>query len=219
MLSLTVEQRSWMHRLPVWLKLLLLCLFTLVLWPLEDWRLLLASCLPVAVLYFSAGRSFAKLGAQRLKPVVYLVAIIFIYQIVTGRIEEGLAICLKIIATVSLANLVTMTSRLDDMMAVIETLAKPFYALGLPPRALGFAMGLVIRFTPLFLQRGIQLNHAWRARSPRRTSPRLLVPLALSAIDDADRVAEALKARGGLQNIKAKEIQSDSASQTRADKM
>nr|WP_321457859.1 energy-coupling factor transporter transmembrane component T [uncultured Cohaesibacter sp.] len=205
MLSLTVEQRSWMHALPVWAKLGLLCLFTLVLWPLNDWRLLLAANVPVVMLYLSAGRYFAKTGAKRLKPVLYLIAIIFAYQVATWRIEDGLAICFKLVATVSLANLVTMTSRLDDMMAVIETLAKPFYTFGLPPRALGFAMGLVIRFTPLFLQRGMQLNQAWRARSPKKTSPRLLVPLALSAIDDADRVAEAIRARGGLQSTKNNE--------------
>nr|WP_321463134.1 energy-coupling factor transporter transmembrane component T [uncultured Cohaesibacter sp.] len=211
MLSLTVEQKSWMHGLPVWLKLGLLCLFTLLVWPLHDWRLLLAANIPVLILYLSAGRTFVKLGGQRLKPLLYLIAIIFIYQVVTGRVEEGLAICFKIIGTVSLANLVTMTSRLDDMMAVIETLAKPFYFLGLPPRALGFAMGLVIRFTPLFLQRGMQLNQAWRARSAKRTSPRLLVPLALSAIDDADRVAEALSARGGLHKKKTTKSLSESA--------
>ena len=171
MLSLTVEQRSWMHHWPVWLKLSILCLFTLVLWPLNDWRVLLGANVPVVLLYLSAGKSFTKLGAQRLKPLLYLIAIIFAYQVVTVQIEEGLAICFKLVATVSLANLVTMTSRLDDMMAVIETLAKPFYALGLPPRALGFAMGLVIRFTPLFLQRGLQLNQAWRARSPKKNEP------------------------------------------------
>ncbi|WP_319484236.1 energy-coupling factor transporter transmembrane component T [uncultured Cohaesibacter sp.] len=217
MLSLTVEQRSWMHGWPVSAKLVILCLFTLVLWPLNDWHLLFAANLPVVALYLSAGRSFSKAGAQRLKPLVYLIAIIFAYQLVTGRVEEGLAICFKLVATVSLANLVTMTSRLDDMMAVIETLAKPFHFLGLPPRALGFAMGLVIRFTPLFLQRGSQLNQAWRARSPKRTSPRLLVPLALSAIDDADRVAEALRARGGLQQEKRTKSQSESAPEMRTE--
>ena len=59
-------------------------------------------------------------------------------------------------------------------------------------------MGLVIRFTPVFTAKGKLLNEAWRARSPKRANHRLLVPLALSALDDADRVADAIKARGGL---------------------
>ncbi|PLW78351.1 energy-coupling factor transporter transmembrane component T family protein [Cohaesibacter celericrescens] len=198
MLSLTVETKSWMHKLPVPLKLGLLCLATLLMLPVTNWMIALAAMATVAALYLTAGWAFAQVGITRLKPLVYLVGLIFIYHVVTGRIEEGLTISLKLFAMVSLANLVTMTSRLDDMMAVVETLSKPLHRVGLPPRTLGLAMGLVIRFTPVFLKKGELLNEAWRARSAKRASPRLLVPLALGALDDADYVADALRARGGL---------------------
>ena len=38
----------------------------------------------------------------------------------------------------------------------------------------------------------------WRARSPRRPGWQILMPVTLLAIDDAEHVAEALRARGGL---------------------
>lgn len=198
MLSLTIEQRSWLHGVSVPLKLFLMCAFTLVMLPVTDWRLALGALVVVILLYGSAGIVVARIGLSRLRPLFYLLAAIFLYYVVTDRFLEGIAICSKLMAAVGLANLVTMTSRLDDMMAVVETLSKPLHHLGLPPRALGFAMGLVIRFTPIFLQKGALLGEAWRARNPKRTSPRLLVPLALGALDDADRVADALRARGGL---------------------
>ena len=41
------------------------------------------------------------------------------------------------------------------------------------------------------------LRESWRARSPRRPGWRILLPATLAALDDADHVAEALRARGG----------------------
>ena len=198
MLSLTVETKSWLHKVSVPLKLAILCVLTLVIMPLARWEPALAASFAVFLLYLSAGWRFAKIGASRLKPIAYLLAVIFLYHVVTSRTDAGLAICLKLFAAVGLANLVTMTSRLDDMMQVVETLTKPLKFIGLPPRAFGFATGLVVRFTPVFTAKGKILNEAWRARSPKRASPRLLVPLALGALDDAERVADAIKARGGL---------------------
>ncbi|SNY92655.1 biotin transport system permease protein [Cohaesibacter sp. ES.047] len=198
MLSLTVNEKTWLHGISVPLKLGLLAIITLLMLPINGWLSASLLTLIVAGLYLSAGMAFARAGLKHLRPLVWLLGLIFLYHVVTDRAEEGFAICLKIFAMVGLANLVTMSSRLDDMMAVVDWLSRPFYRFGLPPRAMGLAMGLVIRFTPVFLQKAGLLNEAWRARRPRGTSPRVIVPLALGALDDADRVADALRARGGL---------------------
>ena len=91
-----------------------------------------------------------------------------------------------------------MTTPLQGMIAVLERLAAPFARLGLKPHVLAVSIALVIRFTPVLLARAERLAEAWRARSPRRPGWRVVVPLALGAIDDAEQVAEALRARGGL---------------------
>ena len=57
---------------------------------------------------------------------------------------------------------------------------------------------LMVRFIPVLQGRFAQLGLAWRARSRRRPGPRLIAPLSLSLLDDADHLAEALRARGGL---------------------
>jgi biotin transport system permease protein len=56
----------------------------------------------------------------------------------------------------------------------------------------------VIRFTPVLASKGAQLAQSWRARSAKRLSWRIVMPMTLLAIDDAEYVAEALKARGGV---------------------
>jgi biotin transport system permease protein len=62
---------------------------------------------------------------------------------------------------------------------------------------LALAFALVIRFIPVMLDHLTRITDAWSARSPRRPRWRVLVPATLAALDDADRAAEALRARGG----------------------
>ena len=61
------------------------------------------------------------------------------------------------------------------------------------------AMALVVRFVPVLAAKGQALAMAWRARSQRPPGWRIIVPFAVTAIDDAEHVAEALRARGGMQ--------------------
>jgi biotin transport system permease protein len=70
--------------------------------------------------------------------------------------------------------------------------------LGLSPKVLAVSVALVVRFTPVLMDKVTQLMQAWRARSARRANWRVVLPAVLIALDDADHVAEALRARGGL---------------------
>jgi biotin transport system permease protein len=99
---------------------------------------------------------------------------------------------------VALANLVTMTTTLDAMMAVVRRLLSPFSRLGLNLTAIELAAAMVIRFTPVLTQKGSALALAWRARSRKRAGWRVIMPFLVLALDDADHVADALRARGGF---------------------
>lgn len=198
MIALTSPIETVFHRIPAGLKLGFLCLFTLFLF-LNDAALIrsTAACL-VGLLYLSGGMRFAVEGIKHLKPIFFFVAIIAIWHIVTATMGEGIGIVLLLIAAVGMANLVTMTTRLDDMLAVLHWLTWPLRKLGVNTRALELAIAMVIRFTPVLMQKGSALVEAWRSRSPRRPGWRIIVPLVLLAIDDAEHVSEALRARGGV---------------------
>ena len=88
-----------------------------------------------------------------------------------------------------------MTSRLDEMIALIERLVKPLKLIGIDLSFLGLAFGLMIRSVPNFPEIGKRLNLSWRSRSLKRPSWRIVFPLVCSALDDADHIAEAIKAR------------------------
>jgi biotin transport system permease protein len=83
----------------------------------------------------------------------------------------------------------------------VTKVTKPLRWLGLNSRVLELAIALVIRLTPVLVERGGQLTQAWKARSRNAPNWRIILPFTVLALDDADRVAEALRARGGFNNM------------------
>lgn len=198
MLTLTCPIETRLHRVAPGPKLLTLAVVSLCLFQMQNLWLIGAVCLAVAGVYLAFGLRFAGYGARMLRPLWPFVVILGLWHGWLGEMAAGVAIAGKMLAAVALANLVTMTSKLEDMIALVERLAAPLARIGLSPRVLAVAMGLVIRFTPVLMDKAALLGQAWRARSPRRVNWRIMLPVSLMALDDADRVAEAIRARGGL---------------------
>lgn len=198
MLSLTLERQSWAHRLPVGWKLAALFTLTLFVFPIENIAFLTLGIGGVGLLCASLGRVGFTASLRALRPILWFAVIILTFHLLVGRIGQGLGIVLRMLLLVGAANFVTMTSRLSDMMNWVTWALSPLRRLGVPPERIALAFALVIRFTPVLGQRGVQLAEAWRARSARRVGIRIVAPLAVSALDDADHVAEALRARGGV---------------------
>lgn len=200
MIALTSPVETPYHRLPAGLKLAALCLFTFAIFLAEGLALHLAGLALVAGLYLVGGLRFARAGVAMLRVLVPFLVIIALWHGLTGAFAEGTMLALRLLAAVGLANLVTMTTRLDDMIGVLRWLTAPVRRFGVRTGALELAIALVVRFTPVLAEKGGLLAEAWRARSPRRPGWRIVAPFALLAIDDADHVAEALRARGGVRN-------------------
>ncbi|MBN8630090.1 MAG: energy-coupling factor transporter transmembrane protein EcfT [Rhodobacterales bacterium] len=196
MLTLTSPVETWAHRRPAGLKLATLAVATTGLFLLGSPVPLAAALAATAGLYLTGGGRFAQTGLRQLVPLWPFVLIVGAWHLWTGDVTGGVAILLRMVTAVALANFVTMTTRLSDMLAVFERLARPLAPI-LPPRRLALAFALVIRFIPVMLERMGQIRQSWSARSQRAARWRVMVPATLAALDDADRVAEALRARGG----------------------
>lgn len=196
MLTLTSPHRTWAHGVPAPAKLATLCLWTVLVLHLTGLWLVLAAA-AVLFLIASGGWAFALTWAVMLRPLWPFAAIALLWHLWIGQPLAAAPVILRMGATVGLANAVTMTTQLAEIIAVVTWLARPLRALGLSPKILGLSVALVIRFLPVMLLRFTQITEAWRMRSPRKPGWRVLVPTLLAALDDADRVAEALRARGG----------------------
>lgn len=197
MLTLTSTRDIWANRLPAGPKLLALACGTVVLFAFRTPLPLIIAALAVAALLASGGRVFAVESLRMLRPLWPFVLIVGLWHLATQDLSGGAVVLLRMGTAVAAANFVTMTTRLSDMLAVIERLLAPLAALGLRPRPLALALALLIRFVPVMLARVADITLAFRARSPRRAGWRILMPATLAALDDAERVADALRARGG----------------------
>ena len=196
MLTLTSPQITWAHPLPAGAKMAALCIWTAVLFQLTLPALAIAA-VATAALPLSCGIRFAVTSARLLRPLWPFVVIVALWHLWLDDTASGAAIILRLLTAVAAANFVTMTTRLTDMITVIAWLARPLAALGLSPRLLALAVALVIRFIPVMLTRTQTIRESWRARASSRPGWRILIPVLLAALDDAEHVADALRARGG----------------------
>lgn len=198
MLTLTSPVETPLHRWPAWVKLLLVAAGTMLalqVTTLWGTALLLAALTGV---YLAQGGAFARAGWRQVRGLWVVVLVILLWHGLSGAWVAGTIVTGRMVFALALATLATMTTRLDAILAVAERLLAPLARLGLSPRAVALAMALTIRFTPVLLDKATLLMQAWRARSARRPGARVVLPLTLLALDDAERVAEALRARGGL---------------------
>lgn len=198
MISLTSPVRTRAHDWPAAAKLAALVAATVVLASAQGLAFHTGAALVGLALYALPGWTFFTAGLGRLRVLWPFAAVVLLWHLAIRDFEAGLVITLRMVTAVGLANLVTMTTRLTDIMAVVRWLARPFARVGLNMRALEIGIGLVIRMVPVLGQKAGQLTESWRARSARRPHWRVVLPLAVLALEDADRVSEAINARGGL---------------------
>ncbi|MCH2078789.1 MAG: energy-coupling factor transporter transmembrane protein EcfT [Rhodobacteraceae bacterium] len=201
MISLTSPVRTIAHGWPAGTKLLGLYVATALLFAIESLLVQGLVFTFVSLLYALPGKAFLVAGMRQLKLLLPFVLIVGLWHLWTNEYELGASIVLRILSAVGLANLVTMTTRLSDMVDVVAKITKPLRWLGLNSRVLELAIALVIRLTPVLVERGGQLTQAWKARSRHAPNWRIILPFTVLALDDADRVAEALRARGGFNNM------------------
>lgn len=203
MISLYLPGETWIHKMPVRLKLLGLAAVSIAVFPVADPIILGGVLLVVLALYASLGGAGMR-QVLLLRPLLPLLAIIFFLHGLSGSWVMGLTSVLKLVAMVLLANLVSVTTRMDDMLDAVQPLFWPLGLFGASPRKPALAVALVIRFAPVLLSVYSSLREAYQARTGRRGSWRLVAPLALQALRMSENVAEALTARGGADGLDQK---------------
>ncbi|WP_029351169.1 energy-coupling factor transporter transmembrane component T [Bosea sp. 117] len=197
MISLYLAERTWLHGVPAGWKLLALALISLAVTPFDSLPLMAGLVAATLALYASLGRAaFAQVAL--LRPMWPLFAILIALHWWNGDILLGLVVSLRIVAMILIANAVTMTTRMDAMMDVIEPALRPLGWFGIPPRSVALAVAMMIRFVPLLFALWEALNESWRARTGKRGGWRLLAPFCIQTLRLSHHTAEALAARGGV---------------------
>ncbi len=194
--SLFVEGEGPLHLIGVRTKLALLLIVGLGLHFVSNPIVLALTTLVTGGLYFSTGLRVGE-ALRRVRPVFLTIAILGVFNIVLLSPVEALSTTLRLLAVLFLAAAITATTTIAAFMTVITALALPLERLGLLKAAdVGLAFGLVLRFVPEIAARHEALKEAHAARGIPVKLSRMLGPLIISTLKDADRIAEAIDARG-----------------------
>ena len=131
MLILTYPSKTWAHRLPAGGKLAALALATMGLFTLHSPAALVLAGLATLGLIASAGGGLIRASLRPIRMLWPFVAILAAWHLWLQD-PMGITLILRMITAVALANFVTMTTRLEEMMTVLAWLLRPF-ARVIPP--------------------------------------------------------------------------------------
>lgn len=194
MIGLYTHRESWLHRRSARVKCLALLIAGSCLFFINNILLLLFATITVLVLYRSAKLDFADITAQ-LKPALFLLALVFIGQIVFHNWMLALAVVLRLCCLILLANLISLTTRASDMMDVIVSALKPLALLNININNVGLVLTLTWRYIPLLFAQYGELREARLARGLKPGTLSLLGPLLIRSLRLSDQLAEAIEAR------------------------
>jgi biotin transport system permease protein len=196
MRSLYSAQSTWMHAVPAWVKLAVLSVCGTILVLVERPVYLLAACALVQLVFASLGAP-AWRRVRMLGGVAIAGALIVIFHWALGTTVQGVVSALRLASAATLALMLTLTTRFEDLLAVMEAVMRPLQRFGVPTERVALGLGLMLRFAENFYVQWHRLDDAHRARTGRGGGLRLLAPLTIRTLQTADRVADALAARLG----------------------
>ncbi|GAA5111220.1 energy-coupling factor transporter transmembrane protein EcfT [Bartonella jaculi] len=194
MIGLYLPQDTFIHRLKPGVKLLALTICATVLFMVSSIFILLPFLLFVALLYRVAKVPFNNVLRQ-LKAMGLFLVLIFVFQVIFKNWLTGFEIVLRFISLVFLASLVSLTTKVSDMVSAIETWLQPFRRFGINPSKFSMVLSMAIRFIPVVGEKFNEVREAQRARGFDTNIAALAMPLIIRTIRMASEVAEALDAR------------------------
>jgi len=199
-LGLYVPGGSAVHRCPAGLKLAALSALSVVLFAVPTVPVAAGALGLVLLLGLAAARlPVALLGRQARAVLVWLVALAAVTAVVSGAASATL-VTLRLLALVLAAAVVTATSRVSELVAVVEWLCAPLRLVGVRPARIGLLVAMALRFIPLVAERADRVREAQAARGGTARGVRslvtLAVPLLVQVLQLAHTTAEALDARG-----------------------
>lgn len=194
-LGLYVPGDSALHRAPAGAKLISLVVLGVAAFQLDSPAWMAGAVALVVLLGALAGVSPRTLLAHA-RPALVMLAVIFAAHTVIASWEAGLLVVLRFGLLILSATLVTLTTRVADMVAVVERVCGPLRRVGVSPARVGLVLALAIRFVPVLAEKLREIREARWARGVNRPTVMLLVPLLIKTLRFADQTAEAIDARG-----------------------
>ncbi|MCI3919425.1 energy-coupling factor transporter transmembrane protein EcfT [Paenibacillus sp. TRM 82003] len=202
-----VAADSWVHRLDPRSKLAAMLLYFGVVLSIDSLPALGVTAAVSLIVMFGTG---IPLGSflRALKPLRFLLAFAFLFPLLLepNGLLAGTLAAGRMALFVAFTAILTFTTDTSALTSGLESLLRPFRALGLSPERWTLMMTITLRFIPTILDeadtvlkaqasRGADFRDLpWKARA--RMLITLLVPVTASSFRRASDLVDAMQARG-----------------------
>lgn len=138
----------------------------------------------------------ARQAWETLRGVVLIAALVGALQAVVLPWQRALLIAATIVLAVAIAAVVTLTTSTGDLLDALERALQPFRRVGVDPERVALTLALTARTIPVIAGFGARLRDSGRARGVRVGVVPYAVGLVVLTLQHAERVGDALRARG-----------------------
>lgn len=156
----------------------------------------LAALGSVVLALYVLARIPPRLALAQIRPAFLILVAIFALHAVFGEWLFGVFVVARLVVVIMLAALVTLTTRVSEMVSALEIGLGPTRFIGIDPARVALAVAMAIRFIPVIATEAAAIRESQAARGLHRSFIAILVPLVIRSLRMADSVAEALDARG-----------------------
>nr|WP_289624538.1 energy-coupling factor transporter transmembrane component T [Corynebacterium afermentans] len=184
-----------MHCLGAALKFVLLVIFIIAVTalPTQPWHSF-AALVFVLVLYVWA-RIPARVAWRQLVPLLPVLLFLGVFMVWQNGVQSALTLLIGLLATIAAANLLTLTTPVEELLAALDRALAPFGHTG---ELISLTIALTIRLIPLTLATANEVLAARKARGVGFSFSAFGIPLVIRSVRRAKMMGEALMARGAV---------------------
>lgn len=190
-----VPGTSVLHRMTPGAKLLVLAAALLAITLAHSLVVLAVAAVVVGALYLLCGLGLRTLWTE-LAPMRWFVVVLVPFQWWSLGLAGMVLAVGTLVVSIAAAGLVTRTTRISDMLRTFERMSLPLKVFGVDPERVALTLSLAIRAIPVVLALSQETSQARKARGLDRSLQALVTPTVVRTVRHADRVGEALAARG-----------------------
>ena len=190
-----VPGSSPLHRAPAGAKLAVLAAGLLTLAVLRSPAAVGAGAAVVVAAAVLAGVPARALAAQ-VAPVVPALVLVAAVQVWLAGPRAALVATGSLLVAVAAAGTVTLTTRTQELIDALVRGLGPLRRVGVEPERVALVLALAVRSVAVLAEIARQVREARAARGAERSLRAFAVPFVLRSLRHADRLGEALAARG-----------------------
>jgi biotin transport system permease protein len=148
----------------------------------------------------AAGYAVARIPVHRVTHLVRLLAPLLVLVVAVQVWLLGplpaTVLGLRLLIALGMANLFTLTTRVDDVVAAVERGLAPLHRFGVRPDRVGMIVGMTVAAVGTLAGIAGEVREAALARGADRSITAFVVPFLVRTVRHADELGEALAARG-----------------------